>query len=551
MKLKYQVNSKNMALVLFFVYFFVGLYTFRDYGISIDEEFHRFCGLFWLDYILSFTSFDQIKFVVFEKLNEAKSLNVGSPEDFPFYGVIFDLPAVFLEVLFKIEDPQNYFYFKHFLNFLLFFVSSIFFYKLMLNRFLNNKTALIGALFFILSPRIYGESFFNNKDIVFLSLTTFSLYYCFKSIDKISYKNLLIFSIFCSLATAQRIIGIFLPITFIVFYFFSVISDNKKLKDLYLIIYFVVFYIIFLILFWPALWENPFKNIILAISYFSNVPLAIKMLFNGNYISNLNLPYNYIFFWILISTPILYIVLFALGYIETLKNLFFNLKNIENRKSGDDLWKNSNEKKDLLIFFIITSFVAFLIFYNVSLYTGWRQIYFLNIFIIYFAVLGFDKIDLYLKSKRNKNIFYTTISLYLFIILFKIIIYHPYQNIFFNSLYSNEKIHKKFEVDYWGLSGEKFLESILNLEREKNLIKIGVASYLPLERSLKIIPKEVRGKIRVIGQDFKNADYIYTNFMSEVDKNYNDKYKIPAEFSKIDEFILNNVKVYEVYKKSN
>ena len=96
MKLKNQVNSKNMAPALFFVYFFVGLYTFRDYGISIDEEFHRFCGLFWLDYILGFTPFDQIKTVVFEKLTEAKSLNVGSPEDFPFYGVIFDLPVVFL-----------------------------------------------------------------------------------------------------------------------------------------------------------------------------------------------------------------------------------------------------------------------------------------------------------------------------------------------------------------------------------------------------------------------------------------------------------------------
>ena len=50
------------------------------------------------------------------------------------------------------------------------------------------------------------------------------------------------------------------------------------------------------------------------------------MLFNGNYISNLNLPYDYIFFWILISTPIFYIVLFALGYIETIKNLFFKPK---------------------------------------------------------------------------------------------------------------------------------------------------------------------------------------------------------------------------------
>ena len=39
--------------------------------------------------------------------------------------------------------------------------------------------------------------------------------------------------------------------------------------------------------------------------------------------------------------------------------------------------------------------------------------------------------------------------------------------------------------------------------------------------------------------------------MSEVDKGSNDKYKIPNNFSRINEFILDNIKVYEVYKKNN
>ena len=30
-----------------------------------------------------------------------------------------------------------------------------------------------------MSPRIYGSSFFNNKDVVFLSLVTIALFYCF------------------------------------------------------------------------------------------------------------------------------------------------------------------------------------------------------------------------------------------------------------------------------------------------------------------------------------------------------------------------------------
>ena len=51
------------------------------------------------------------------------------------------------------------------------------------NEFLITLS-LIGTTFFVLSPRIYGNSFYNNKDIIFLSLLTIGLYYCFKVFDK-------------------------------------------------------------------------------------------------------------------------------------------------------------------------------------------------------------------------------------------------------------------------------------------------------------------------------------------------------------------------------
>jgi len=44
---------------------------------------------------------------------------------------------------------------------------------------------------------------------------------------------------------------------------------------------------------------------------------------------------------------------------------------------------------------------------------------------------------------------------------------------------------------------------------------------------------------------------LYTNFISEVDKNSDDKYKIPYNFTKVDEFVLNNTIVYQVFKKNN
>jgi len=129
------------------------------------------------------------------------------------------------------------------------------------------------------------------------------------------------------------------------------------------------------------------------------------------------------------------------------------------------------------------------------------------------------------------------------------IIYHPFQKVYFNN-YFNEISHLKFEIDYDGLSGKKFLKEILVLEKNKNVINIGVASWYPLHRSIKLLDKKDRKKINIVGQDFQKADYIYSNFISEVDKNINDKYKIPSNFTTINKFILDNITVYEVFKKN-
>ena len=219
MKQKGKKISQKIIFLLFSTFFLVGLFTFKNYGISVDEEFHRSSGFYWLNYILSFTSFDELKNLVDIKINQIKGFTLPEASDNPYYGIVFDLPAALLEVILKIDDPKNYFQFRHLLNFILFFIGSIFFYKLLLNRFSNYNIALLGTLFFVLSPRIYGSSFFNNKDVVFLSLSTIALYYCFKSLEKLNYKNLFIFAIFAALATAQRVLGIFFPVSFILFYF--------------------------------------------------------------------------------------------------------------------------------------------------------------------------------------------------------------------------------------------------------------------------------------------------------------------------------------------
>ncbi len=543
-------TTKKITFSLFSILFFVGLLTYKDYGISIDEEFQRNSGFYWLNYVLSFTPFEELKNLVAYKLDQIKGFTLPSPVDNPYYGVVFDLPVAFFEVILNINDPKNYFHFRHFLNFTIFFIASIFFYKLLLNRFQNCNISLIGTIFFVLSPRIYGNSFYNNKDIIFLSLLTIALYFCFKVFDKINFKNLLIFSLIAAICTCSRIIGILLIISFLFFYFLSVLSNKKNLDNFWQVIICFILYCAFIIIFWPLLWSYPLNNFIDAFKYFSSFPLHPEMLFNGKYIQAHFLPYHYIFIWIFITTPILYSMLFILGYVQTFKRFFLRFINIKENKTYEDFWRNSNEKKDLFIFFILTAVLSYLITFQVPLYNGWRHIYFLNVFIIYLSVIGFYRVGIYLKRKFKKNFHYHLSILFIITIIFQMIVYHPFQNIYFNNYFNNIS-HNSFEIDYYGLSGKKSLKEILSLEKNNKIIKIGVASWLPLERSIKLLNETERKRIKIVSQNFNNADYIYTNFISEVDKSFNDKYVIPANFIKINEFIIDSLKVYEVYKKIN
>ena len=140
-------------------------------------------------------------------------------------------------------------------------------------------------MLYISSPRIFGDSFFNNKDIIFLSLVTIVFYYKFKLIDHFNYTNIIYFAFFSGLACSLRIVAIFIPFSFLVLILFSILNRRHVLFYLKRTFIFLLIFLMSLYLFWPYLWESPIKNLLYAVKIFSKYSLEIKMLFNGNYIS--------------------------------------------------------------------------------------------------------------------------------------------------------------------------------------------------------------------------------------------------------------------------
>ena len=166
---------------------------------------------------------------------------------------------------------------------------------------------------------------------------------------------------------------------------------------------------------------------------------------------------------------------------------------------------------------------------------------------IYLGCVGLSLININFK---NTKIIFTSIGILILFTFYEIVKYHPFQSLYFNQLIQKTK-KKDFEIDYWGLAGNQFLKEILALEGSGKRINIGVASYIPLERSIKLLDDNEKKLINIVGQEYEKAKYIFNNNLSEVNKLKNKKYLIPSNFKKISDYSINDFIVYELYKKIN
>ena len=544
-------NSQYFFLILtYFIIIIFALLTFGDIGIHIEEKFHRINGLYWLNYISQIFNFEKLTLITDLKMKEVDDYTLSSITNYKKYGIIFDLPVALLEILFDIEKIENIYLIKHFLSFLIFLISSFFFYLILIDRFNNFFLSFSGTLLFITTPRIFGDSFFY-KDILFLSFFTIALYFFLKTLNNFNIKNILFFSLFTAISFNLRIFGIFLPISFL----FLIIIKNFTNRNIYYYLkyYFsYLFVLIFLIIFFsPYLWSNPFFNFLDIFIGLKRdlIDPNVKILFNGEFVNNRNVPETYLLHWIFITTPILIFVLFLLGYFFYLKRFVNRFINIKEKQIFYDLWRGQYEKKDFVIFFLLTSFYFTLLIFNAPFYNGWRLVYFLHIFIIYFTIYQIDYfIKLFKKNYLRKMILSFVVIVSVMHNIWCLVIYHPYQSYYFTEFISNKK-KNNFEGDYHGISGKHFFLK-LSSEYKGDKIKVAVASHTPLHRSLESINEDLRKNFQVVGQEYKNADFIYKNNIHEVNSNLNKKYNIPVNFAKIYELNVNGVIIYEIFKNT-
>ena len=540
--INYLKNIKNIeiliVILLYLIFFYVGLCSFKDFGVSIDEWEIRIQGFVNLKYIMS--AFN---------LNGANELDkiIKIPVLTSYYGAhgaYFNTLIAYIEYTFNIKNEQKIFYIAHYLNHLIFLLSNFYFFLIIKNRYNSHVYGIIGALCLFLSPRIFGESFYNQKDILFLSFFIINLYYGIAFIKNTSIKNSILFSITTALCVDIRIMGIILP-PIIIFFTYLKHLKNKKIKILFPFMLFLILSPAVIILFWPFLWENPINNFVEAFTIMSNFYWGGYNLYFGKYVLGSNLPWHYIPVWIAISTPIFYVALFLFGFFSISLRIKKRAFAIKNKSSNKDLWSGDDELQDLINYLILVLPIFLVIGFNSTLYDGWRHLYFTYPSFLYISIKGLYLINISLFKKSSSTLFLLT-GFFLFLIGYQMIKDHPHQNVYFNFL-AGKNTHEKFEVDYWGLANKQAFELLLS-EEDKKTIHIGSAGPLSLENSKKIFDIEDRNRLIITSND--RADYIIDNYRNWYGEHKKDRYKIPNNFKIYKNITIRGRNIISIYKKN-
>ena len=446
--------KKNFFVLFLSIYFLIGSLNSLNTGISFDENYEELNWKFHLKVVEKLSS----KIIFDEEVdldvlkNEAKGF-VG-------YGIgsqLISQPIQFLlkKILSKNNQIDSFgakLLSKHFVIFLFFFLSGVFFY-LILKRIIDNEIfALLGTISYLTYPYLFGHSMFSPKDIPFLSIWMLCTYLSFNIIKKIikidKIENIDIFLI--SLATAFlisiRVAGVLVFIQYLtlllLFLNLYQIPIKSFIKQIFnKIIFFVLNLIFFVFLLNPILWLDPYffiEAIKINANHFNNVGTNTL----GKIMYSKDLPSTYLPIWFSVKIPLIIIA----GVIL----LPFSEKKIFKNKERSIYYGT------ILITSILIPLI--LIFKKVHLYDEIRQVMFLIPLIF---ILGL--VSIFVISQ--KSYYYLTIFMIGFFV-FENIKINPYQYVWFNLPSRFIDLSNNFELEYQGISGREIAKYLSKNESE-------------------------------------------------------------------------------------
>jgi hypothetical protein len=285
------LQTQNFPIILLLaINLVVGLFVFRDYGLSLDEPLYYSYGDA-IGYAYSPAEWFSGKFDLINAYG-------ASPGDHgnrgPAYLLIARLPAHLLQRL-GVDVASSW----HLVNFLTFLIGLYFFYIFCL-RWMPPWAAFGATALLSTQPLLWEHAFINPKDPPFLVFFLITLELGFRMAEKLAnprpgetwsqtMKYILLPAIFLGLTTNIRVLG---PLAAVLAgaYFLTL---RKPSRIWWYIPYGLTAYVVMVIT-WPYLWEAPIGRFIEVVRFMADNPTNLQVYFYGALYPADGLPLRYL-----------------------------------------------------------------------------------------------------------------------------------------------------------------------------------------------------------------------------------------------------------------
>jgi hypothetical protein len=491
--------------LFFSLFLLLGLWIYSDYGLSIDENQSRDNGMISLKHVLQ--RFDP-DLALWDPAFQPYTVPLAEHYDRD-YGVMFEAPVCYFERLLRLETTRDRFLFRHLATFLVCWGGCIAFFQLARRRFSSWKWGLLGALWLILSPRLFADFFYNDKDAVFMALFAVATNTGVRLLLRPRLSTACWHALACAITIDVRIMGVLVPAATLSLLLVRVLYGEVRAKQaLALALGYVVLTAGLVVIFWPYLWADPLNNFLLAWRNMSVFRWGGEVLYFGKMRGAIGLPWHYAFVWMGITTPLLYVVPFLLGLVVVIRQVVLRL-----RAGGLRLWATEQEMQDVLFLGLWSvPLLAILILHSV-IYDGWRQLYFIYPAALLVALRGAWNIW-HWRPATSWARYWPTVAGGIAVVSMgtlavQMVKAHPLQNVYFNAL-AGKNVPQRFEMDYWGVSYRQGLEYVLAHD-DRSRITFIAPMPSPAAFNILILPQELQDRI-VFVEDFNQADYFLSTY---------------------------------------
>jgi hypothetical protein len=436
----------RLSLVLVAIATILVLLTFRDYGVTWDEDVHNWYGNLVLQYYLS-------------SFTDKTALHW---RDLYNYGALFDAMAAALNRI----SPLGVYETRHLLGGCVGILGLIGCWKVG-RAMAGARAGFIGALFLILTPNYYGQMFNNPKDIPFAAATVWATYYMVRVIPELPkprWRLTAKLGVAIGMAMGVRIGGLLLMCYVGLLLALDGIGrglaarraaaafDNLRTSvcRVFLPVAFIAYTV--MLLFWPWAQINPIENPLQALAFFSHQSFPFYTLFAGRFVPATDLPWTYLPTYIALALPELVLALLLCAPATALAALW---------RQGFEL-----HREQALAACILAIGIAFPVAYAIAiravLFDGMRHFIFLLPLIAVAAALAADQALTRLTRFRYRQPVYAALGLYGCAHLAIMALLHPDQYVYYNALVGGvEGAQRKFKLDYWANS---YAEAVKGLE---------------------------------------------------------------------------------------